>query len=119
VKTGIQVTYFKKSTMFQGKTYSVYILASHRNGTLYIGVTNNLIKRAWEHKNKLVKSFTEKYNVDKLVYYETTNNINAALLREKQLKKWNRQWKLELIEKENPDWIDLSTEYYKNKSEIE
>ena len=99
--------------MFQEKCYYVYILASHKNGTLYIGVTNNLIKRSWEHKNKTVESFTEKYDVNKLVYYETTNDVHSALTREKQLKKWNRQWKLELIEKENPDWIDLANEYYK------
>jgi putative endonuclease len=96
------------------KFYYVYILASHRNGTLYIGVTDNLIKRSWEHKNAAVKSFTEKYKVHNLVYYETTNDISAALQREKQLKKWNRQWKIELIEKENPDWVDLAKEYYSN-----
>ncbi|NTV40694.1 MAG: GIY-YIG nuclease family protein [Candidatus Moranbacteria bacterium] len=104
--------------MSQERTYFVYILASHRNGTLYIGVTSNLVKRIWEHKNKLVEGFTKKYDIEKLVYCETTNNINAALLREKQLKKWNRQWKLELIEKENPNWIDLATEYYKKGSDI-
>jgi len=104
--------------MSQEKTYFVYILASHRNGTLYAGVTSNLIKRIWEHKNKILDGFTKKYDVSRLVYYETTNDINSALLREKQLKKWNRQWKLELIEKENPDWVDLAVEYYKDKSEI-
>ena len=100
------------------KFYYVYILASYQNGTLYIGITNNLVKRIWEHKNKVVEGFTKEYGVDKLVYYETTNDINSALLREKQLKKWNRQWKLELIEKENPDWIDLAKEYYNKESEI-
>ena len=89
------------------KTYYVYILASKRNGTLYIGVTNDLIKRVYEHKNDLVEGFTERYSVHKLVYYEETNDINSALKREKQLKKWNRKWKLELIEKKNPDWKDL------------
>ncbi|EKD58460.1 MAG: hypothetical protein ACD_56C00119G0007 [uncultured bacterium] len=98
------------------KFYYVYVLASHRNGTLYIGVTDNLIKRSWEHKNETVESFTKKYKVSRLVYYESTNDINSALLREKQLKKWNRKWKLELIEKENPDWIDLAAEYYKKYS---
>lgn len=78
-------------------------------------MTSNLIKRIWEHKNKTVKGFTEKYNVGRLVYYETTNDITSALLREKQLKKWNRQWKIVLIEKENPDWIDLAKEYYKSE----
>jgi putative endonuclease len=92
------------------KIYCVYILASKRNGTLYIGVTSNLLKRVWEHKEKIVRGFTKKYNVDKLVYYEQTGNVIAAIEREKQLKKWRRKWKLELIEKENPRWEDL---YYK------
>ena len=89
------------------KSYFVYIVASKRNGTLYIGVTNNLIKRVYEHRNNLVEGFTKKYSVHKLVYYEETNNINSAISREKQLKKWNRNWKLELIEKKNPNWQDL------------
>lgn len=104
--------------MSQEKTYYIYILASHQNGTLYIGVTSNLIKRIWEHKNNAIDGFTKKYDVHRLVYYEITNDANSALLREKQLKKWNREWKLNLIEKENPDWIDLAREYYKNESEI-
>jgi putative endonuclease len=90
------------------KTYYVYILASKRNGTLYTGVTSNLMKRIYEHKNKLIDGFTKKYNVDKLVYYEKTNDIKLAIIREKQLKKWNRKWKLELIEKMNPYWDDLA-----------
>ena len=89
------------------KTYYVYILASKGNGTLYIGVTNDLIKRVYEHKNNLVEGFTERYSVYKLVYYEETVDINSAIKREKQLKKWNRKWKLELIEKKNPNWKDL------------
>jgi putative endonuclease len=89
------------------KNYYVYILSSHKNGTLYIGVTSNLIKRIQEHKAKLVKGFTEKYNVHTLVYYEQTNDVNSALAREKSLKKWNRDWKIQLIEKENPNWNDL------------
>jgi len=89
------------------KTYYVYILASKRNGTLYIGATSNLIKRVYQHRNNLVKGFTEKYSVHRLVYYEETSDINSAIKREKQLKKWNRKWKLELIEKTNPDWQDL------------
>ena len=93
------------------RTYYVYILASKRNGTLYIGVTNNLIKRVYEHKNNLIKGFTSKYNVHLLVYFEQTNDINAALQKEKQLKKWNRKWKLELIEKRNPQWKDLSEDW--------
>lgn len=102
----------------QEKFYYVYILASHRNGTLYIGVTGNLIKRSWEHKNKATDGFTKKYNVSRLVYYEITNDINAALLREKQLKKWNRKWKIELVEKENPDWVDLAKEYENSKDDL-
>lgn len=90
------------------KSYFVYILASKKNGTLYIGVTSNLEKRVLEHKNKIVKGFTEKYNIDKLVYYEQTNQIESALTREKQLKVWKREWKINLIQKDNPDWLDLS-----------
>jgi putative endonuclease len=89
------------------KQFYVYILASQRNGTLYIGVTSDPIKRVHEHKNNLVSGFTEKYNVHKLVYFETTDNIDSAIRREKQIKKWNRDWKIELIEKDNPDWRDL------------
>lgn len=92
------------------KTYYVYIIASKRNGTLYVGFTSNLIRRIYQHKHNLVDGFTKKYEIHSLVYYEETNNVNSALRREKQLKKWNRKWKLDLIEKDNPDWIDL---YYK------
>lgn len=89
--------------------YYFYILASRRNGTLYTGVTNNILERLEQHKNKINKnSFTSKYNINRLVYYETYNNINDAIAREKQVKKWNRKWKIELIEKENPTWRDLS-----------
>lgn len=89
------------------KTFYVYILASQRNGTLYVGVTSDILKRVWEHKSKKVKGFTEKYGVDRLVYYEQTNDVRGALQREKTLKRWKRSWKLELIEKENPEWEDL------------
>ena len=82
-------------------------MSSKPNGTLYIGVTSDLGKRIWEHKQKIVKGFTKKYSVDKLVYYEEFANINDAILREKRLKKWNRDWKLDLIEKLNPCWSDL------------
>ena len=85
----------------------VYILASQRNGTLYIGVTSDLIKRVWEHKNDLVEGFTKKYAVHRLVYYEMIENMESAIQREKQLKKWNRDWKIDLIEKGNPEWTDL------------
>ena len=89
------------------KKFYVYILASKRNGTLYIGVTNDLIRRVYEHKNDLTDGFTKKYGVHLLVCYEQYEEIENAILREKQLKKWNRQWKKELIEKENPEWNDL------------
>jgi len=89
------------------KQYYVYILASKRNGTLYIGVTSDLIKRVYEHKNNLIDGFTKEYNIHDLVYFEETNDVHAAITREKQLKKWNRDWKIELIEKNNPEWKDL------------
>lgn len=97
-------------------TYSVYILASKRNGTLYIGVTNNLERRIYEHKNNLVKGFTQKYHVHLLVHVEETNDIREALQREKQLKKWNRSWKLDLIEKVNPYWDDLAKDWIPDQS---
>jgi putative endonuclease len=89
------------------KQFYVYILASKRNGTLYTGVTSNLIQRVWQHKNNMVKGFTKKYNVKILVYFEVTPNAESAIIREKQIKKWRRAWKLQLIEKKNPDWKDL------------
>lgn len=88
----------------------VYILASKRNGTLYIGVTSNLIKRIYEHKNNLIDGFTKKYNVHFLVYYEQFLDSYSAISREKQLKHWRRKWKLQLIEKNNPNWHDLYIE---------
>ncbi len=94
------------------KQYNVYILASKKNGTLYIGVTNNLIRRVFEHKNGLIAGFTKKYNIKILVHYEITSDINEAIKREKILKKWNRQWKIQLIEKTNPNWEDLSKVFY-------
>ncbi|MDD5071376.1 MAG: GIY-YIG nuclease family protein [Patescibacteria group bacterium] len=90
------------------RNYYVYILASKRNGTLYIGVTNNLLNRSFQHRIKENKnSFTAKYNINRLVHCEVFSGIGAAIAREKQLKKWNRKWKIELIEKENPAWRDL------------
>jgi len=88
-------------------SYYIYILASKRNGTLYIGVTSDLIKRIYEHKNNLADGFTKKYNVHDLVYFEQTTDIESAIQREKQLKTWKRNWKLQLIEVANPDWKDL------------
>jgi putative endonuclease len=87
--------------------YYVYILASKISGTLYIGVTSNLVKRVYEHKNDLTDGFTKKYKVHNLVYYETTDDVESAIRREKQLKRWKRDWKIELIEKQNPEWRDL------------
>lgn len=87
--------------------YYVYILFSKRNGTLYVGVTSDIVRRVWEHKSKRCAGFTQKYNVDKLGYYEIFNDINAAIEREKQLKSVKRIKKLELIEINNPEWIDL------------
>ena len=85
----------------------VYILANKRNGTLYIGVTSNLPKRIYQHKNGFVDSFSKKYNLHVLLYYEQHNDMYSAITREKQLKKWNRKWKLRLIEEHNPSWRDL------------
>lgn len=89
------------------KSYFVYILASKRNGTLYIGVTNDLIKRVWQHKNNLVDGFTKKYHVHLLVHFEETSNVESAIAREKQLKNWQRPWKINLITETNPEWKDL------------
>ncbi len=86
---------------------AIYILASHRNGTLYIGVTSNLVKRIWEHKDGAVEGFTKDYGCQILVYFEQHLEMSAAILREKQLKKWNRAWKIAMIERENPAWRDL------------
>jgi putative endonuclease len=93
--------------MFTMQSYFVYILASKQNGTLYIGVTGDLIRRIREHKDGLIEGFTKKYHVHRLVYFEQHSHIEQAIEREKQLKKWNRQWKINLIEKENPTWKDL------------
>ena len=92
------------------KDYYVYILASGRNGTLYVGVTNNLSRRVYEHKNDLIQGFTERYEVHLLVWYEIHGHIGEAILREKRIKKWNRAWKIRMIEKTNPDWRDLYDE---------
>ncbi len=89
------------------KNYYVYILSSKRNGTLYTGVTSDIIKRVYEHKQNVVEGFTKSYNIHMLVWYEIHDSSESAINREKQIKKWKRAWKLELIEKENPEWIDL------------
>ncbi len=89
------------------KSYYVYIMASQRYGTLYVGITNDLVRRVHEHRTDAVEGFTKKYHVHRLVYHEQTDDILSALAREKQLKKWERKWKVELIEAENPEWEDL------------
>src|SRR5438552_16158086 len=91
--------------------FFVYILASKRNGTLYIGVTNNLARRIAEHKAKLVPGFTRQYRVDRLVYFEASNSVLEARAREHAMKRWRRAWKIELIEKLNPDWRDLTDQF--------
>ncbi len=92
------------------KQFAVYIMASRRNGTLYIGVTSDLVKRVWEHREGVVDGFTKQYGVKTLVWYEQHGNAESAIMREKRLKKWNRQWKLMLIEGFNPTWRDLYPE---------
>ena len=89
------------------KQPAVYIITSKRNGTLYIGVTSDLVKRIWEHKNNLVEGFTKRYKVHRLVWYELHATMESAITREKRLKNWKRKWKLDLIESTNPDWEDL------------
>jgi len=89
------------------KNYCVYILASRKNGTLYVGVTSNLVGRVWQHRNKVRPGFTERYRVDKLVYYENHDDIAEAIRREKCIKGWKREWKMNLIEKNNSTWEDL------------
>lgn len=87
--------------------YYVYLLASDRNGTLYVGVTNNLVRRVYEHKTKVVRGFTKQYGVDRLVWFEAYDDHTNAIAREKDIKKWRRAWKLRLIEQSNPQWVDL------------
>ena len=93
------------------KTYAVYILTNYNETTFYVGVTGNLEKRIWEHKNKVSEGFSKKYNLNKLVYYELTENVDAALNREKQLKRWHRDWKINLIKQMNPEFNDLSEDW--------
>jgi putative endonuclease len=92
------------------RSYFVYMLASRRNGTLYIGVTSDLKNRVWEHRQDLVEGFTKKYGVKTLVWFEHTESVESAIVREKQIKKWNRDWKIQLIESANPDWRDIYDE---------
>ena len=89
------------------RVYYVYILASRIGGTLYVGVTSDLVKRVYQHREKFAKGFTQRYAVDRLVYYEAFGEVSAAIQREKQMKRWNRAWKVQLIEEKNPNWDDL------------
>ena len=100
----------RKNKNSVNKQFYVYILASKRNGTLYTGITSNLIQRVWHHKNNIIEGFTQKYNVKTLVFYEVHDNVESAIAREKRIKKWRRAWKLQLIEKMNPQWNDLFEE---------
>jgi putative endonuclease len=95
------------SHMPRDRQFCVYILASANYGTLYTGVTSDLVRRVWEHKSKTVEGFTERYGVDRLVYFELHDTAEGAITREKQIKKWNRAWKLRLIKEQNPHWDDL------------
>ena len=94
--------------MHPGKHFAVYLLASKRNGTLYIGMTSNLAQRIWQHKTHAFEGFTDAYEVTRLVWYEMHETAETTIAREKQIKKWNRVWKIELIEQDNPDWRDLA-----------
>ncbi len=106
----IQSQEFKKCKGSVMMSHYVYILSSRENGTLYVGSTSDLVKRIWEHKNKVISGFTEKYNVDQLVYYEEHQMYVEAARREKRFKNWCRQWKVNLIEEFNPTWRDLYQE---------
>ncbi len=97
------------------KKYFVYLLASKRRGTIYAGITNNILERVYQHKKNLVPGFTARYGVHRLVYYEETGDVLSAIQREKQIKKWNREWKIRLIEKDNPNWDDLFENWFDNK----
>ena len=89
------------------KRYFVYLLSNKKNGTLYIGITNDLVRRVYEHKSKHVEGFSKKYNLSRLVWFDETSDVNAAIEKEKQMKKWKRAWKVGLIEEANPSWRDL------------
>jgi putative endonuclease len=93
------------------KTCYIYLMASKKNGTLYLSVTNDLVHRVWQHKDNVHEGFTKRYGVHRLVWYKATTDIETAIRREKQMKKWRRQWKINLIEKDNPEWKDLYEEF--------
>jgi putative endonuclease len=104
---GIEGENYKLIHVIMEKYYYVYILANNRNGTLYIGITSEIVKRIWQHREKVFQGFTEKYNINKLVYYEIFKDPQNAIKREKRLKKYKREWKINIIEKDNPEWKDL------------
>ena len=106
---GIKI-WLKRSFSIYGNVPTVYILANRKHGALYTGVTSNLIQRVGQHKSHFIDGFTRKYNVDKLVWFEVHETMLSAIEREKQIKKWKRAWKIEMIEAENPDWFDLNPE---------
>ena len=95
------------STKMTDKSYYLYILCNKRNGTLYTGITSDLVRRIWQHKNGAIEGFTKRYGLKLLVHFEQYTDVKEAILREKRIKKWNRQWKIHLIEKDNPNWEDL------------
>lgn len=97
-----------------GKSFFVYILTNKKNGVLYIGMTNSLLRRIQQHKSKEIEGFSKRYNLTKLVYYEIIDDVRSAIVREKQMQAWKRQWKIELIEKENPEWRDLYDDILKS-----
>ena len=101
------MTKAKNTFSLEDMTYFVYILASQRNGTLYVGVTNNLARRVHEHREKIIEGFTSQYDVTRLVWFDQTASIEEAISHEKRLKRWRRAWKIALIEKTNPTWKDL------------
>jgi putative endonuclease len=94
------------------KTFCVYMLASKPNGTLYVGVTSNLVARLWQHRSHVVKGFSDRYEVTRLVWYEVHDSAEFAIAREKQLKKWRRAWKVQLLSEANPDWDDLAPKVF-------
>ena len=93
--------------MLPSMSYYVYLLASRKHGTLYLGVTNDLVQRVWEHREKVISGFSSRYDVVRLVWFEAHDDVTAAIAREKQIKKWRRDWKIALLEADNPDWLDL------------
>ncbi len=103
----------------RARTPMVYIVASQRNGTLYTGVTSNILQRVWQHKHETHGSFTSQHVVKLLVYYEEHATMHDAITREKQIKRWNRDWKLRLIEKENPQWDDLAADWYDEQRQLD